>query len=75
MVVPRNKQIWRPDTIFGGQEEDRSPAGVGGGQRSRVVVEPSGYVRLREVYAYSIFCQRNIFNTESAEFRATFYKI
>uniref|UniRef100_A0A915EFC6 Neurotransmitter-gated ion-channel ligand-binding domain-containing protein n=1 Tax=Ditylenchus dipsaci TaxID=166011 RepID=A0A915EFC6_9BILA len=44
ITLPKNRPIWKPDTFFIGAEEktDESQS------RSRIVIEPSGYVRSSE---------------------------
>jgi Neurotransmitter-gated ion-channel ligand binding domain len=42
--LPKGREVWKPDTFFIGAEEMAS----GDELRSRVVVEPSGFVRSSE---------------------------
>lgn len=43
IILPSDRKVWTPDTIFVGVDE-RSE----GNLRSRLVIEPSGYVRKRQ---------------------------
>ena len=48
VVVPPNRRLWVPDTYFMNADERTNDL-----HRERNVVEPSGYVRSSEKYAFS----------------------
>ena len=45
VLLPKNQTVWRPDTFFVGAQEQAPAIGTRAVERSRTLIEQSGYVR------------------------------